>query len=166
MFSIMTYQTNLKVMFTGLVEPLVLGARESPMPSVMIPKLVISLEYNNSSARRFQLMTNTNSIIPVPFRSPDKSQAKSRMVRAVEGQEITTGTSLGRAQKEAGINRIKEIQIKEIPIKEILIEVSHAEETTNPDKIANEIMFALKYDRSNPPDGHLPSQQPALMHNR
>ena len=106
-------------------------------------------------------MTNTNSIIPVPFQSPDKSQAKSRMVKAVEGQEITTGTSLGRAQKEAEIN-----QNKEIPIKEILIEGSHAEETTNPDKIANEIMFALKYGRSNPPDGHQPSQQPALMHSR
>jgi hypothetical protein len=83
------------------------------------------------------------------------------MVKAVEGQEITTGTSLGRAPEEAEINQIKGIQVKEIPI-----EVSHAEETTNPDKIANEIMFALKYDRSNPPDGHQPSQQPALMHSR
>jgi hypothetical protein len=126
------------------------------MPSVMIPKLVISLEYNNSSARRFQLMTNTNSIMLERFQNPDKSQAKSRMVKAVEGQEITTGTSLDRAPEEAEIN-----QIKEIPIG-----VSHAEETTNPDKIANEIMVALKYDRSNPPDGHLPSQQPALMHSR
>ena len=152
----MTFQTNLKVMFTGLVEQLVLGARESPMPSVMIPKLVISLEYNNSSARRFQLMINTNSIIPVPFRSLDKSQVKSRMEKAAENQEIIIGTSQGRAQEEAEIN-----QIKEIPI-----EVNHAEGLTNPDKGANEIMFALKYDRSNPPDGHQPSQQPALMHSR
>ena len=78
------------------------------------------------------------------------------MEKAVEGQETTTGTSLGRAQKEAEIN-----QNREVPI-----EVSLAEETTNPDKIANEVMFALKYDRSNPLDGHLPSPQPALVHSR
>jgi hypothetical protein len=83
------------------------------------------------------------------------------MEKAVEGQEITTGTSLGRAQKEVETNQIKEIQNKEIPI-----EVNRAEETTNLDKIANEVMFALKYDRSNPLDGHLPSQQPALVHSR
>ena len=106
-------------------------------------------------------MILTNFTMLERFQNPDKSQAKSRMVKAVEGQEITTGASLGRAQKEAEIN-----QNKEIPIKEIPIGVNHAEETTNPDKSANEIMFALKYDRSNPPDGHLPSQQPALMHSR
>ena len=101
-------------------------------------------------------MIHTNFTMLERFQNPDKSQVKSRMAKAVEGQEITTGTSLGRAQEEAEIN-----QSKEVPI-----EGSHAEETTNPDKSANEIMFALKYDRSNPPDGHQPSQQPALMHSR
>lgn len=73
------------------------------------------------------------------------------MVKAVESRETATETSLDRVQKEVEIN-----QTKGVPI-----EGNHAEEITNPDKSANEIMFALKYDRSNPPDGHLPSQQPA-----
>ena len=74
----------------------------------------------------------------------------------MESQEITIETGLARAQRRVEVNHSVEIPI----------EASRTEATTNPDKGANEIICDLKDDGSNPPDGHLPSQQPALMHSR
>jgi hypothetical protein len=101
-------------------------------------------------------MIHTNFTMLGRFQNLDKSQAKSRMGKAVEGQEITIEIILVKAQRRVEIN-----QTVEIPI-----EASHAEGTTNPDKIANEVMFSLKYDRNNPLDGHQPFLQPASMHSR